>query len=217
MLTALISDHPGRAFAYFLDVPFPETLRRHATKTGTLKYGEAERQLHARVRHGRRCDPPRHRPGLRRPALLLGRLLLRRPHGSTCRCPHVGSPSRCGSRACGSRLPWTAARDDGGSRNPTCGPPAAGARRAASPGSPGTPRNQSGQRRKPQPVDWLVTNPADLAAQDSVLVPQHQKLGILGHLPPGQHRQAAQQAANKQVDHRNDHSAMIPARQPAQA
>jgi 8-oxo-dGTP pyrophosphatase MutT (NUDIX family) len=42
MLTALISDHPGRAFAYFLDVPFPETLRRHATKTGLLKYGEAE-------------------------------------------------------------------------------------------------------------------------------------------------------------------------------
>ena len=42
MLTTLISDHPGRAFAYFLDVPFPETLRRHATKTGTLNYGEAE-------------------------------------------------------------------------------------------------------------------------------------------------------------------------------
>jgi len=42
MLTALISDHPGRAFAYFLDVPFDETLRRHATKTGTLNYGEAE-------------------------------------------------------------------------------------------------------------------------------------------------------------------------------
>ena len=42
MLTALIRDHAGRAFAYFLDVPFPETLRRHATKTGTLEYGEAE-------------------------------------------------------------------------------------------------------------------------------------------------------------------------------
>jgi hypothetical protein len=42
MLTALISDYPGRAFAYFLDVPFPETLRRHATKTGLLEYGEAE-------------------------------------------------------------------------------------------------------------------------------------------------------------------------------
>lgn len=42
MLTALISDHPGRAFGYFLDVPFDETLRRHATKTGTFGYGEAE-------------------------------------------------------------------------------------------------------------------------------------------------------------------------------
>jgi 8-oxo-dGTP pyrophosphatase MutT (NUDIX family) len=42
MLTALISDHAGRAFAYFLDVPFDETLRRYATKTGTLNYGEAE-------------------------------------------------------------------------------------------------------------------------------------------------------------------------------
>jgi 8-oxo-dGTP pyrophosphatase MutT (NUDIX family) len=42
MLTNLISDHSGSAFAYFLNVSFPETLRRHATKTGTLKYGEAE-------------------------------------------------------------------------------------------------------------------------------------------------------------------------------
>jgi hypothetical protein len=42
MLTALISDHPGRAFAYFLDVPFDETLRRRAAKTGTLGYGKAE-------------------------------------------------------------------------------------------------------------------------------------------------------------------------------
>ena len=42
MLTTLIDDHSGRAFAYFLDVPFPETLRRHTTKTGTLNYGEAE-------------------------------------------------------------------------------------------------------------------------------------------------------------------------------
>jgi len=42
MLTALISDHAGTAFAYFLDVPLDETLRRHATKAGVLKYGEAE-------------------------------------------------------------------------------------------------------------------------------------------------------------------------------
>ena len=42
MLAALISDHAGSAFAYFLDVPFDETLRRHATKPRVLKYGEAE-------------------------------------------------------------------------------------------------------------------------------------------------------------------------------
>ena len=77
--------------------------------------------------------------------------------------------------------------------------------------------NQSRQRREPQPVGWLVTDPADLAAQHRVLVPQHQELGVLGHLAPGQHRQAAQQAANKQVDDRNDHSAMIPAGKSDQA
>lgn len=40
MLTRLISDH--RAFAYFLDVPFEETLRRHASKPQASEYGEAE-------------------------------------------------------------------------------------------------------------------------------------------------------------------------------
>jgi hypothetical protein len=42
MLSALIGDHPGSAFAYYLDVPLEETLRRHTTKPGTFKYGEAE-------------------------------------------------------------------------------------------------------------------------------------------------------------------------------
>lgn len=42
MLTALISDYAGSAFAYFLDVPFSETLRRHATKPQDVSYGEAE-------------------------------------------------------------------------------------------------------------------------------------------------------------------------------
>jgi 8-oxo-dGTP pyrophosphatase MutT (NUDIX family) len=41
-LIALISDHPGGAFAYYLDVPFAETVRRHTAKTGTFKYGGAE-------------------------------------------------------------------------------------------------------------------------------------------------------------------------------
>jgi hypothetical protein len=54
-------------------------------------------------------------------------------------------------------------------------------------------------------------NPADLTAQHSVLVPEHQQLGILGHLGPGQHHQATQQTTYKLVDGRNDHSAMVPA------
>jgi len=42
MLARLIGDHPGRAFPYFLHVPFDETLRRHATKPQASEYGEAE-------------------------------------------------------------------------------------------------------------------------------------------------------------------------------
>ena len=55
--------------------------------------------------------------------------------------------------------------------------------------------NQPREGREPQPVGWPVTDSADLAAQHGVLVPQHQKLCVLGRLPPGQHCQAAQQAA----------------------
>ena len=83
--------------------------------------------------------------------------------------------------------------------------------------APPAPGDQSRQRRQPQPVGWAVTDSADLAAQHGVLVPQHQKLCVLGRLPPGQHRQAAQQAAYEQAGDRNDHSAMIPARQSGQA
>jgi adenylate kinase family enzyme len=42
MLTTLITDHPGSAFAYYLDVPFEETLRRHTSKPQASEYGEAE-------------------------------------------------------------------------------------------------------------------------------------------------------------------------------
>jgi hypothetical protein len=55
-------------------------------------------------------------------------------------------------------------------------------------------------RREPQPVARLVTDPADLAAKDGVLVPEYQELGVFGHLAPGQHGQAAQQTADEQVD-----------------
>lgn len=42
MLTRLLADHPGRCRAYYLDVPFGETLRRHAGKPQAGEYGEAE-------------------------------------------------------------------------------------------------------------------------------------------------------------------------------
>jgi predicted kinase len=42
MLTGLHGDHIGHAYAYFLHVPFEETLRRHAGKPQASEYGEAE-------------------------------------------------------------------------------------------------------------------------------------------------------------------------------
>ena len=77
--------------------------------------------------------------------------------------------------------------------------------------------NQSRQCCQPQPVTRLVANPADLAAKHRVLVPEHQELGVLGHLMPDHHHQAAEQTTNEQVDDRNDHSAMIPAGKSIQA
>jgi len=57
----------------------------------------------------------------------------------TRRCPSPDCRLRCGSRACGSRLSWTGVRDAAGWCSPTCARPAAGARRAESPGSPRIP------------------------------------------------------------------------------
>lgn len=42
MLRRLIRDHKGRSLAYFWDVPFEETLRRHATKPKAAEFGETE-------------------------------------------------------------------------------------------------------------------------------------------------------------------------------
>jgi hypothetical protein len=42
MLTALSADHLGATCLYYLDVPFEETLRRHATKPQAADYGESE-------------------------------------------------------------------------------------------------------------------------------------------------------------------------------
>jgi hypothetical protein len=74
---------------------------------------------------------------------------------------------------------------------------------------PATPGDQPGQCRTPQPVARLVADPADLTAQHRVLMPQHQQLGVLGHLTPASHHQASEQAARKQADDRENHPAMI--------
>jgi predicted kinase len=42
MLTALIADRAGSACAYYLEVPWAETLRRHASKPQAAEYGETE-------------------------------------------------------------------------------------------------------------------------------------------------------------------------------
>ena len=42
MLAALCQDHQGTTRCYYFDVPFEETLRRHATKPQASEYGEAE-------------------------------------------------------------------------------------------------------------------------------------------------------------------------------
>jgi hypothetical protein len=43
-----------------------------------------------------------------------------------------------------------------------------------------TSPDQLRQRREPQKVGWLVTNLADLAAEDRVLVAEYQELSVLG-------------------------------------
>jgi hypothetical protein len=52
-----------------------------------------------------------------------------------------------------------------------------------------------------------------IPAQDRVLVPKHHELSVLGRLMARQHRQAAEQAANEQVDSRNDHPSDDPSRE----
>ena len=42
MLADLHADHAGDSFFWYLDVPFPETLKRHATKSNAGDFGERE-------------------------------------------------------------------------------------------------------------------------------------------------------------------------------
>ena len=61
------------------------------------------------------------------------------------------------------------------------------------------PGDQPGQCCEPQPVGLLIADPADLAAQDRVLMPEYQEFGILGRLTPGQHHHTPEQAAHELV------------------
>lgn len=42
MVLGLARDHRGKTLAYFWDIPFEETLRRHATKAKADEFGESE-------------------------------------------------------------------------------------------------------------------------------------------------------------------------------
>ena len=106
----------------------------------------------------------------------------------TRRCPQVGFRSRCGSRACGSRLPWTppgtpAVRRPSARHQPTVqASSVAGVTANTSPTGGGEP---IATVPPVQPVTRLVKDPANLAAQDRVLVPDHQRPDILGRRRPG--------------------------------
>ncbi len=121
-------------------------------------------------------------------------------------------------------LTWAASPDEERASSPSgC---AVASRRCQTSSVAGVTGNTSPHRRRGTSRDSaashslsarLVADPAGLAAQDSVLVPQHQELGVLRRLAPRQHRQAVQQVAYEQVDDRNDRSAIIPAGKADQA
>src|SRR5215467_2884993 len=116
-----------------------------------------------------------------------------------------GSRWRCGSRAYGSRLPSAAGQDAVGWRRPTCVRLDAGARQAASPESRRT-HHPTAAAGSPEIVPRatagrVVADPAHLAAQHCVLVPEHQQFGVLGRLTPGRHQDTTEQTANEYVDH----------------
>ena len=72
--------------------------------------------------------------------------------------------------------------------------------------------HQPGQRREPEPVGMVPPQPTtELTVQHLVLVAQHQQLGVLGQVGPGQHREQADQAPHQAVDDRQQHPAMVPA------
>lgn len=72
----------------------------------------------------------------------------------------------------------------------------------------GRPSPRLGRRRRRR--SRLVADlPGDLAAEDGVLVPEHEQFGILGGVMSEQHRRGRQQSTGQLVQQRHDHRIMI--------
>jgi hypothetical protein len=75
---------------------------------------------------------------------------------------------------------------------------------------PAVSGKQCGQRREPQPIRPPIPNlTGDLAAEDGVLVPEHEQFGILRGVTTQQHRRNGQQSPGQVVQQRHDHYAKI--------
>jgi hypothetical protein len=70
------------------------------------------------------------------------------------------------------------------------------------------------QRGEPHPVGRLVPHPADVAAQDGVLVPEHEQLSVLRQVPAEYQDSQAEYPANQQVDDLEQHPASQPSPRP---
>jgi len=77
------------------------------------------------------------------------------------------------------------------------------------PGPP-PPRDEQGQRGEPGPVGGVVPHPAGVPAQYCVLVPKHQKLGVLRAVPAGHQHNQPEQPAHQPVSDLQGHPASQP-------
>jgi hypothetical protein len=70
------------------------------------------------------------------------------------------------------------------------------------------------QRREPYPVGQVVPDPADVAAEHCVLVPEHQQLSSLCPVVAEHQRSRTEDPARQQVDDLEQHPASQPSRRP---
>jgi len=80
---------------------------------------------------------------------------------------------------------------------------------------PAPPGEEPRQRREPQPVSRVIPDPADVAAEHRVLVPEHQQLSSLCPVTAKQQRGQTEDPARQQVDDLEQHPASQPSRRPA--